>query len=47
MLRSVYVAIRACSKVGIKAIAAQNWVHLNAHQFNFIEHVSHPVSGIH
>lgn len=46
MLRSVYVVIKAYSKVGIKEIAAQNWVRLNTHQFNYIEHVSHSASGI-
>lgn len=42
----MYVVAKAYSKVGIKEIAAQNWVCLNAHQFNYIEHASHSVSGI-
>lgn len=42
----MYVVAKAYSKVGIKEIAARNWVCLNAHQFNYIEHASHSVSGI-
>jgi len=45
MPRSVYVVIEAYSKVGIKKIAAQNWVCLNVHQFNYLEHGSHSASG--
>lgn len=42
----MYVVAKAYSKVGIKEIAARNWVCLNAHQFNYIEHASRSVSGI-
>lgn len=46
MLRSVYVVIKAYSKIGIKEIAAQNQVALNAHPFNYTERVSPSVCGI-
>lgn len=46
MLRSMYVIVKAYSKVGIKETAAQNWERLHAHQFNYTKPVSHSLSGI-